>query len=67
MVNSDDIHFVAAKKKQQLRIMIQIGPFIYNNRSAGEEADNLLKHMRFTQSSIWSYDPFGVISKLKFK
>jgi len=62
MVNSDDIHFVAVKKKQQLRIKTQIGCFICNNRSRGEEVDNILKHMRFTQSSNWSYDPFGVIS-----
>jgi hypothetical protein len=67
MVNSDDIHFVAAKKKQQLRIKTQIGPFICNNRSTGEEADNLLKQMRFTQSSTWAYDPFGVISELRVK
>jgi hypothetical protein len=43
MMNSDDIHFVAANKKQQLRIKIQIDAFICKSRSAGEEADNLLK------------------------
>jgi hypothetical protein len=31
IMNSDDIHFVSLKKKQQLRIKGQIGPFIYNN------------------------------------
>jgi hypothetical protein len=31
MINSDDIHFVAFKKKQQLRIKGQIGSFICNN------------------------------------
>jgi hypothetical protein len=67
MVNSDDIHFVAVKKKQQLRIKTQIGPFICNNRAAGEEADNLLKQMSFTQSFTWTYDPFGVISELRVK
>jgi hypothetical protein len=67
MMNSDDIHFVVAKKKSRLKIKTQIGPFIYNNRSTGEEADNLLKHMRFTMSSTRAYDPFGVISELKFK
>jgi hypothetical protein len=67
MVNSDDIHFVAAKNKSQLRIKTQIGPFIYNNKSVGEESDNLLKQMRFTLSSNWRYDPFGVISELKIK
>jgi hypothetical protein len=67
MVNSDEIHFVATKKKHQLKIKIQIGPFICNNRSAGEEADNLLKYVRFTQSYTWSYDSFGVISELRVK
>jgi hypothetical protein len=39
MINSDDIHFVSLKKKQQLRIKGQIGSFICNSRAAGEEAD----------------------------
>jgi hypothetical protein len=47
MINSDDIHFVAFKKKQQLRIKGQIGYFICNNRAAGEEANKLLKEMKF--------------------
>jgi hypothetical protein len=67
MVNSNDIHFVAANKKSQLRIKTQIGPFICNNRSIGEEADNLLKHMGFTPSSTWRYDPFSVIFELRVK
>ena len=62
MVNSDDIHFVSVKKKQQLKIKTQIGYFICNNRDAWEEADNLLKQMNFTQSFTWNYDPFCVIS-----
>jgi hypothetical protein len=67
MVNSDDIHFVAAKKKSQLRIKTQVGPFICNNISAREEIDNLLKQMRFPLSFTWAYDPFGVISELRIK
>jgi hypothetical protein len=67
MVKYDDIHFVAVKKKQQLRINTQIGTFICNNRFAGEEADNLLKQMSFTQIFTWTYDPFGVISELIVK
>jgi hypothetical protein len=31
MINSDDIHFVSLKKKQQLRIKGQIGSFICNS------------------------------------
>jgi hypothetical protein len=36
MINSDDIHFMSLKKKQQLRIKGQIGPFICNSRAAGK-------------------------------
>jgi hypothetical protein len=63
MVNSDDIHFVAANKKSQLKIKTQVGPFICNNRSTGEELDILLKKMRLT----WAYESFGVISELRIK
>ena len=45
IMNSDDIHFVSLKKKQQLRIKGQIGSFIYNSRGIGEEADRMLKEM----------------------
>jgi len=45
MSNSDDIHFVAFKKKQQLRIKGQIGSFICNNRVLGEEDNKLLKEI----------------------
>jgi hypothetical protein len=38
IMNSDDIHFVSLKKRQQLRIKVQIGSFICNSRGAGEEA-----------------------------
>jgi hypothetical protein len=67
MVNSNDIHFVSVKKKQQLKIKVKIGSFICNNRAAGEEVDNLLKQMNFTQSFTWNYDQFGVISELNVK
>ena len=67
IVNSNDIHFFSVKEKQQLGIKTQIGSFICNNRATGEEADNLLKHMNFTQSFTWNYDPFGVIPELGVK
>ena len=61
----DEIHFVAAKKKSQFKIKTQIGPFICNSRAVGEEVDKLLKEMHFNLSFTWSYDPLGVISKLR--
>jgi hypothetical protein len=67
MINSDDIHFVSLKKKQQMRIKGQIGPFICNSRAVGEEADKLLKEMKFNTSFIWRYDPSGIIAEMRSK
>lgn len=50
MLNMDEIHFVAAKKKSQFKIKTQIGPFICNSRATGEEADKLFKEMQFSLS-----------------
>jgi hypothetical protein len=67
MINSDDIHFVSLKKKQQLRIKGQIGSFICNSRAVGEEADKLLREMKFDTSFLWHYDPCGIISEMRVK
>jgi hypothetical protein len=67
MINSDDIHFVSLKKKQQLRIKGKIGSFICNSRGAGEEANKLLKEMKFEASFLWHYDPCGIISEMRVK
>jgi hypothetical protein len=67
MINSDDIHFVSLKKKQQLRIKGQIGPFICNSQAIGEEADKLLKEMKFSTSFTWHYDPCGIIVEMRAK
>ena len=64
MLNSDYIHFIVAKKKSQFWIKTQVDPFICNTRTAGEEADNMLKEMKFSLSFTWSYDPCGIILKL---
>jgi hypothetical protein len=67
IMNSDDVHFVSLKKKQQLRLKGQIGSFICNNRGAGDEADRLLKEMKFITSFPWHYDPHGIISEMRVK
>ena len=67
MINSDDIHFVSLKKKQQLRIKGQIGSFICNNRGVGEEVDRFLKEMKFDIIFLWQYDPCGIISEMRVK
>ena len=66
-MNSDDIHFVSLKKKQQLRIKGQIGSFICNSRGAGDEADKMLRGMKFLTSFTWHYDPGGIISEMRVK
>ena len=65
MINSDDIHFVAFKNKQQLRIKGQIGSFIYNSIATGEKSNKLLLEMKFKQSFPWHYDPYGIIAEAK--
>lgn len=64
-LNANEVHFVATRKKSQFKLKAQVGPFICNIRAAGEEADKLLKEMKFGLSFIWSYDHSGVISKLR--
>jgi hypothetical protein len=67
IMNSDDIHFVSLKKKQQLRIKGQIGSFICNSRGAREEANRMLKEMKFFTSFTWQYDPCGIISEMRVR
>jgi hypothetical protein len=66
-MNSDDIHFVSLKKKQQLRIKGQIGSFICNSRGAGEETDRMFKEMKLFTSFTWHYDPCRIISEMRVK
>jgi len=42
MINLDEVQFVKAKKKVQLRIKDQLGPCICNSMEAGKEADEIL-------------------------
>lgn len=65
MINMDDLHFVWAKKKDELKIKTQVGPFLYYSRAIGTEAETLLKYINFQLSFTWSYDPFNIISNLR--
>jgi hypothetical protein len=67
IINSDGIHFVSLKKKQQLTIKGQIGSFICNSRGTGEEADRMLREMKFFMSFSRHYDPYGIISEMRVK
>ena len=42
IINSDKVNFVKAKKKAQLKIKDQLGPFICNSKEAGKEVDLIL-------------------------
>lgn len=44
-----------------------LGPFVCNTGTAGEEEDTILKEIKFNLSFTWSYDPCGIISKLKME
>jgi hypothetical protein len=67
MINSENIHFVSFKKKQQLRIKGHIGSFICNSRATGEEENKLLLDMKFKKCFPWLYDPSGVITETKLR
>lgn len=64
-INMDQLHFLVVKKKAQFKIKTQIGPFTCNARSTRQEVDAILKQMNFKHSFTWSYNPFGIISKLR--
>ena len=67
MNNSDVIHFFNVKKKAQLRIKSQLGPFICNSREIEREAENLLQR-KFQTSFRWvPYDPFGFICEKRLE
>ena len=53
IINSDDVNFLSARKKTQFKIKNQLGPFICNNREAGEEAEKCLQEMKFSSSFMW--------------
>jgi len=55
-INSDEVHFIKAKKKAQLRIKDQLGPFICNSREARKEENLILQRLNLKQSFIWRYD-----------
>jgi hypothetical protein len=50
-----------------MRIKGKIGPFFCNSQAVGEEADKLLKEMKFSTSFTWHYDPCGIIAKMRSK
>jgi len=68
-IHADIVHFCNAKKKAQLKIRNQLGPFIFNKREAWEEADNILgEELMLKQSFYWTpYDPGHFVSYRRVK
>jgi len=67
IINFDEVHFVKAKKKEQLQIKDQLGHFVCNNREAGRVAEEIIQGLKLKQSFIWRYDPFHVICNRRQK
>jgi len=69
LINADLTHFCNVKKKVQLRIRNQLGPFIINKRESWEDADKILGEVLKLKKSFWwvPYDPNGFISERKVK
>ena len=67
MINSGEIHFMKSKKKAQLRINDNLGPFVCNNRKAGKQVEEILERLRLKKSSIWPYDPHSFICDRRMK
>ena len=69
MINSDIVHFFYAKKKAQLRIKSQLGPFVCNSRDAGKEVERILEdYLKLQISFYWvPYDPNSFICDRRMK
>jgi len=61
----DELHFVSNKKKEQFKLKDNVGPYIVNTIATKKEVETILKQMKFKLSFTWSYDPLGIISKLR--
>jgi len=69
LINVDLTHFCNAKKKAQLRIKNQLGPFIIHKREAWQDAEEILgEHLKLKKSFWWvPYDPNSFISDRKVR
>ena len=61
-------HFYAAKKKAQLKLRNQLGPFVINKKEGWQYAENILSELKLKRSFWWvPYDPNGFICDRKVK
>ena len=68
-INSYLTHFYGAKKKAQLKLRNQLGPFIINKNEGWQDADKILGEQLKLKRSFWwvPYDPNGFICERKVK
>ena len=64
IMNSNDINFVSAKKKTQVKIKNQLGPYVIHDTDAWKDVENILEdYLRLKKSFGWvPYDPCSFIS-----
>lgn len=68
-ISSDLTHFFAAKKKAQLKLRNQLGPFIINKKEGWKDVEKILGEKLKLKRSFWwvPYDPNGFIHDRKIK
>jgi len=64
LINVDLTHFHSAKKKAQLRIKTQLGPYIIHENESWQDAEKILEQYLKLKKSFWwvPYDPNSFIS-----
>ena len=62
---SDDQHFSDRKATRTFRIATELGPFIVRSRQASKIVEKRLNKMKFPTVGAWTYDPKGIILRLK--
>ena len=62
---SDEQHFSDKKATRTFRIPTELGPFIVRSRLASKIVEERLNKMRFPTMGAWTYDPKGIILRLK--
>ena len=61
------MNFQVAKKKSHFKLKTRVGPFICSTRAIGQDSDVILRSMNFKHNFTCSYDPFGIVSKMRIK
>ena len=62
---SDELHFIDKKAAKTFRIPTELGPFIVKSRQAYNIVEERLNKMKFPTVGAWTYDPKGIILRLK--